>query len=301
MSVVIMICNLKGGVAKTTNSVALAECMASQHYRTLLIDADHQCTASELVIGEQGLWNCEKSRQTLHDMLADLLDDDFDEATIDKFIIDKVSNIGDGLPNLSLLPCSYRIDDFNTNMAKARRGFHTNDEFLQKWRSMLTKLKKRLMNRFDIVLIDCPPSIALQVKALLQITDAIIVPSVPDRLSIRGTAYLNDRLRNFTRIKWLGTIWSLYRQQNHMHVKFVEKWDTFPEKLREKIPAPFNTVIPNAAKIAESSEPDITHTNFRHKYGDFAKKFEALCGEIIHRCEKAGFQLLPQKEINLTN
>lgn len=44
---VILFPNLKGGVAKTTNAVAVAECLASQGKRTLVIDADHQCTASE--------------------------------------------------------------------------------------------------------------------------------------------------------------------------------------------------------------------------------------------------------------
>ncbi len=35
--------NLKGGLAKTTKAVAVAECLADSGYRTLLIDADHQC------------------------------------------------------------------------------------------------------------------------------------------------------------------------------------------------------------------------------------------------------------------
>ena len=42
MAIVMMI-NLKGGVAKTTSAVAIAECMADNGYRTLVIDADHQC------------------------------------------------------------------------------------------------------------------------------------------------------------------------------------------------------------------------------------------------------------------
>jgi len=51
--------NLKGGVAKTTNTVAIAECLADQGKKVLVIDADHQCTASELLLGEDLLGRCE--------------------------------------------------------------------------------------------------------------------------------------------------------------------------------------------------------------------------------------------------
>lgn len=45
---IIMLLNLKGGLAKTTSAVAIAECLAAAGHRTLLIDAHHQCMASEL-------------------------------------------------------------------------------------------------------------------------------------------------------------------------------------------------------------------------------------------------------------
>ena len=54
MSILLFV-NLKGGVAKTTNAVAVAECLADSGYRTLLIDADHQCMSGELLLeSEQG-------------------------------------------------------------------------------------------------------------------------------------------------------------------------------------------------------------------------------------------------------
>ncbi len=55
MSIMLFV-NLKGGVAKTANAVAVAECLAESGYRTLLIDADHQCMAGELLIGEERLY-----------------------------------------------------------------------------------------------------------------------------------------------------------------------------------------------------------------------------------------------------
>ncbi len=72
MSILLFV-NLKGGVAKTTNAVAVTDCLADSGYRTLLIDADHQCMSGELLLGESRLLNCERRKLTLHDMLAGLL------------------------------------------------------------------------------------------------------------------------------------------------------------------------------------------------------------------------------------
>jgi chromosome partitioning protein len=74
---IISFINLKGGVAKTTNAVAVAECLATSGYRTLLIDADHQCSASEMLLGMRRLMGSEKRGATLHDLLRDMLRDDF--------------------------------------------------------------------------------------------------------------------------------------------------------------------------------------------------------------------------------
>ncbi len=106
---VLLFVNLKGGVAKTTNAVAVAECLAAEmEKRVLVIDADHQCTAGDLLLGEDRLLQCEKRRVTLHDLLAAMLDDDFKTPHVANYIVNSASNIKGGLPNLSVLPGSVR-------------------------------------------------------------------------------------------------------------------------------------------------------------------------------------------------
>ena len=48
------------------------------------------------------------------------------------------------------------------------------------------------------------------------VADAFIVPAIPDRLSVRGSLYLLDRIQagGLSRSRGLGTLWSLYREQN---------------------------------------------------------------------------------------
>src|SRR5262245_27530262 len=165
---ILIVINLKGGVAKTTNAVAIAECFASQGLRTLMIDADHQCMTGELLLGESRLLRCERSKSTLHDLLAAMLDEEFHPEQIGEYVTNSASNIAGGMKRLSVIPCSVRIDDFSTNMAKARRGYQSTDEFLQVFARRRQQLRRWLAANFDFVIIDCPPSLALQVRAFLQ-------------------------------------------------------------------------------------------------------------------------------------
>jgi chromosome partitioning protein len=104
---------------------------------------------------------------------------------------------------------------------------------------------------------------------------------------VRGSLYLLDRLQNYGfKIKGLGTLWSLYRVQNQLHRKIVDQALRRVEPLH-KLPPPFQTIIPNATRIAEATDVSPTPPpTFRHKYSaEFAGLFESLCGEIIQRSE----------------
>jgi chromosome partitioning protein len=285
MSILLFV-NLKGGVAKTTNAVAVAECLAESGYRVLLIDADHQCMSGELLLGESRLLNCERRKITLHDMLAAILDDDFTPEQIPGYVVENASDIDGGLPTLSVMPCSIRIDDFQTNMAKARRGYQSTDEFLACFRRRREKLRKWLKSNYDFTIVDCPPSIALQVKVFLGVGDTFIVPSIPDRLSVRGSMWLLDRIRRSrVKIRGLGTLWSLYREQNGLHRKVVEAATKDVEPYNQ-LPRPFKTIIPNAAAIAAATEPDRKPKSFDAKYTPpFAKLYHSLCKEVIQRSQ----------------
>lgn len=286
MSIILFV-NLKGGVAKTTNAVAVAECLADSGYRTLLIDADHQCMSGELLLGEDRLLKLDHKRKTLHDLLAAMLDDEFHAEQIPYFVFDHVSNIGGGLEDLSVMPCSIRIDDFQTNMARAQRGFRTNKEFLAIFRRRREILRRWLRSNFDFTIVDCPPSVALQVKVFLSVGDCFVIPAIPDRLSVRGSMYLLDRIkRSGAKIVGLGTLWSLYREQNSLHSQTVKLASERIDPYYKQLPKPFETIIPNAAAIAAATEPDQAPKSFSAKYSPkFAKLYRSLTQEIVKRSQ----------------
>src|SRR5262249_21618967 len=82
----------------------------------------------------------------------------------------------------------------------------------------------------------------------------------------------------------MGTLWSLFRAQNAIHRNMVGLVARGVSPL-DRLPNPFETVIPNATKLAQAGDIEHRPTTFRQKYGEFARVFEALCEEIVHRAE----------------
>jgi chromosome partitioning protein len=281
---ILLFVNIKGGVAKTTNSVAVAECFAAQGFETLVIDADHQCAASELLLGETRLLKAERRKKTLHDLLARMLDVEFDAEETRHYVEKKGSNINEGRDRVDVLPCSIRIDDFQSSMAKARRGFQSPEEFQAVYRRRKNGLRKWINTFYDFTIIDCPPSLAIQVKTLITMGDGFIVPSLPDRLSVRSSIWLRDRVRRANvKTRGLGTLWSMHRVQNAMHRKTIEAAGRGVYPYSELV-QPFHTVIPNAAAIAQATEPGVTWETFTEKYtAKFAALYRDVCKEIIDR------------------
>lgn len=284
---VVMMINLKGGVAKTTSTVAVADCLASAEHRTLVIDADHQSMSSEMLLGESRFIRLDNAKRTFHDLMGAMMTPEFSISQFEHHVARPASNIGGGLDNLAVIPCSPRIDDLATLLNQRRNALGSTEAYQNLMRQRRNQMAKWLESNFDFVLVDCPPSLALQVRFLLSIATAYIIPSVPDRLSVRGSVYLVDRLkRHGYKVPGLGTLWSLYRHQTAMHREFVTgaaRWT----HLLQRLPEPFETHIPNATAIPDGLDPTRTPRDFRAKYKtEFAQLFEGLTDEIVNRLNR---------------
>ncbi|MFB3785816.1 MAG: ParA family protein [bacterium] len=281
----IMMLNLKGGVAKTTNTIAIAEYLASLGKKVLVIDADHQSLAGELLLGQERLLHAESHRKTLHDLLAFMLSDEFTPEAVDTYITHNVSNVRNIREYLDCVACSHRIDEFSTNMARARRGHQSNREFMIRLNRLRCGFTRWCNNHYDYTLIDCPPSFAIQIQFLLASAEYFIVPSIPDRLSVRGSLYLLERIRmrGYTRIQCLGTLWSMVRVQIRNHTDIIKMAKNRVAEYAA-LPRPFETSIPNMAAIAEAMDSQREFPHFRAKYQTQASNlYRDLCMEIMKR------------------
>lgn len=130
----------------------------------------------------------------------------------------------------------------------------------------------------------------LQVKVFLAVADTFIIPAIPERLSVRGSLWLMERIRKHgLKLAGMGTLWSLYREQNKMHSTIVGAVASGDEHYG-CLPMPFKTIIPNASAITAASQPNSRPESFTAKYTpQFSKLYRSLCAEIIQRTEANRF------------
>jgi chromosome partitioning protein len=297
-SSVVMFLSLKGGVAKTTNLVAVAECLAEQGNRVLVVDTDHQCGASAVLLGEEMVDTLERRERTLNDLLRRALDNDFETDHIAGYT-SPATSIAGVTGRLSVIPGSLRLEDFWSHYRQTPRREASSPQqalaFLRDTRS--GHFKSWLKAHYDYVLVDCPPAVSWQVRIFLRVAEGYVVPTVPDRLSVRGARYLTRRIQSIgVAIRPVGLLWSMYREQCSVHREYVEGVRTGTERMdwedpaAAELPRPFATAIPHGNDVIKNSlDPDTQPRTFSGKYGPaFAERYRAVTREMLGRLRGVG-------------
>ncbi|MDD3899098.1 MAG: AAA family ATPase [Syntrophomonadaceae bacterium] len=252
MGKVVSVINLKGGVGKTTLTVGLAEFLALEHdKKVLVIDTDPQTNASIALIGENQWRECNNQGHTLHQLFKDHLEDTC-VFELSESIITRTSNLDGGLNNLHLLPSSLdfiQIQDLLINIGHI--------SYIKPIDVLMDALDNRL-NDYDVVLIDCPPNLGLVTQNALNISDYFLIPVIPDFMSTYGVPQIIDVVRNFSRktghmVLPLGIIISMYRANVTRHNDTIERLENIGKK-DSNFPPLFATKIPLGSKISDVTD-----------------------------------------------
>jgi chromosome partitioning protein len=275
--------NLKGGVGKTTTTVAIAEMLAVEFdQKVLLVDLDPQTNLTTVMIGEDRWEERNDAHQTLAQLFKDALEEDPEqhEFDLEQALLRGVSPVQEvaDSANLDLLPSSLNLIDIQDRLASMPAGrFHSRSpgEILH------TALKQRL-DDYDWVLIDCPPNLGLITLNGLRISQGYLIPTIPDILSTYGIPQIVSRVKDFSTeinevIEPLGIVVSKYRDQATLHRTVVRDLRDNPE-----VPPVFETIIPEAAAIAASAEyQPIGTLRQKYQYGERYDLYRSLTEEVI--------------------
>ena len=265
--IVTSIINLKGGVGKTTLTLAMAHFLTIEHQqRVLVIDLDPQTNATVCLITEQEWQERDETGRTLYQLFADQVKGSH-RFQPDASIIRNVSNVGGGVKGLDLLPSSLRLIKVQDRVTQIT-DFETYE------RGPIFALRDALaeyLPYYDYVLIDCPPSLGVVTLNGLAISDSYLIPVVPDSLSLLGVPPILDRVEHFgarTRhnIRALGIVVSKMRAQTLLHNEMLRRLrDDF---VLRRYPTIFQTVIPESTRIAEAANIMAPVNTLQQKYGN---------------------------------
>lgn len=172
------ICNLKGGVGKSTTVINLAAILASTYNkRVLLIDADSQCNTTEFFGGDPEKGSVAK---VLREGAAE-----HDPGTFALWLAKPTR-----MQNIDLLAADESLMDLD--LSKAESG--TVDA------GVLRAMAEAGRGMYDVVLIDCPPAFNAASAAALIAADDVVIPIKLDAFSLRGMGNLMRQVANMRKI-----------------------------------------------------------------------------------------------------
>lgn len=222
MSKIIAIANQKGGVGKTTTSVNLAAGLGKLGKRSLLIDIDPQGNATSGVgVDKRAV------RYSSYDV--------FVEGIQGKDAVVKTQ-----FENLDLLPSSLDLAAAELEIADRKHR-----------EAILKNAVIPLREKYDYIIIDCPPSLGLITVNALCLCDTILVPIQCEYYALEGLSQLMNTVRRVKRsynehIDIEGVLLTMYDGRLNLTQQVVEEVKRFfPRKV-------FNTVIPRAVRLSEA-------------------------------------------------
>ena len=251
MGTVYAIANQKGGVGKTTTTVNVGACIAEAGYETLLIDVDPQANATV------GLGISRTQAPGLYEVLTG-------EATAEQALTPTA------IGGLQVLPAGAGLAGANVELPRIA-GFE----------QRLSECIAGVRDRFEYILLDCPPSLGPLTVTALVAADRVIVPVQTEYFALEGLAGLLETLALVQRE--LNPRLTIAGMLLTMHDNRTRLGRDVEREVREHFPdLVFDTVIPRNVRVGEAPSYGLPVTHHDpHSAG--AEAYFELAKEVAAR------------------
>ena len=169
--------NTKGGVGKSTLVLALAETLAAEHKKTVLvIDSDAQASVSSMLMSIASLHRLQSEGLTIVDYLVETVLNG-QPAAWSRYVVGNVSDVDDAR-SVYLMPSDMQLTLFEREVSK--------ESLHGRMRTVIGTLLAEVTKVFDVVLIDCPPGLSVLTESWLREAQFHISPTKADYVSVCG-------------------------------------------------------------------------------------------------------------------
>lgn len=256
MNRIIAVANQKGGVGKTTTAINLAASIAVAGKKVLLIDVDPQGNTTSGLFGNRG------------DFSASLYDVLMERKKIDDIVLKTE------LAGLDLVPA--RVDLVGAELELVQ---------IPQRESLLKRAIHDVVDRYDYLILDCPPSLGLLTLNALTAAHSVLIPVQCEYYAMEG---LDQLLKTVQRVREAynpdlrieGILFTMYDSRTNLSQQVVrEIRDYFKQQV-------FNVVVPRNVVLAEA--PSHGQPVILYNIGSTgAQAYLALAKEVMTHAEKS--------------
>lgn len=262
---VITVINQKGGVGKTTSAINLSAALAEKGKRILLIDLDPQANLSS------GLGYKAKRESAGMDSKKDprsvyylLVDEKHPDELITKLDIHH---------NLNLIPSNIELAGAEVEMVN-----------MMSRESILKRKIEDIKDRYDFVIMDCPPSLGLLTINGLVASDKVFIPVQCEYFALEGLGQLLNTVKlvrgnlNST-LDIGGVIMTMYDARTNLAKQVTDEVKNY---FKEKV---FDTIVPRNIKLSEAPSHGLPINQYDSN-SPGTRAYESLADEVIKRFNK---------------
>ena len=250
MSTAIAVVNQKGGVGKTTTAVSLGAALGARGLRVLLVDADPQANATS------ALGRPRSEAGGLYEALVE-------EQPLEGSVVETdVRGLWLAAATLHLAGAEVELVSVMAREFRMRRALEP------------------LRSRFELMLIDCPPSLGLLTVNALAAADEVLIPVQAEYLALEGLTHLSQTIELVRRnlnpeLRVRGIVLTMFDGRTNL-ARQVE------DEVRRHFDNTFRAVIPRSVRLSEAPSHGQTIQQYDPRSAG-AEAYERLADELIER------------------